>query len=177
MKKIILSAIVAVCSLTANAQVWMGGSLGFDMTDYEGRDNNETVFSIAPEVGYSLNENWDVAVALSFASTTNALGVKDANVTEFAVNPYARYTFAKAGQFGFFLDGGISFGSYKPKDVDATTSFYIGIKPGVKFAATDKITFVAHLGSLGYKTVKDTYNTFGFGVDNNTLLFGMYWAF
>ena len=30
MKKIILTALVAVASLSANAQVWIGGELGFN---------------------------------------------------------------------------------------------------------------------------------------------------
>lgn len=175
MKKIILSALVAVCALTANAQVWMGGSVGFGMTDYEATDKSQIDFKIAPEIGYTLNENWDVAVGLGFAQTNNYLGVKDANTTTFAVEPYARYTFAKAGIASFFVDGGISFGSVKPKNVDATTSFAVGICPGFKVALSDDVCLVTRIGKLGYETVKDTYNKFGFGVDNTTINFGLYW--
>ena len=177
MKKIILAAFVAASSLAANAQVWMGGSLGFDVTDYEDGAKSEMTVQVAPEVGYTLNENWDVAVALNLSMIQNGLGVKDANVTEFAVSPYARYTFAKSGIASFFVDGVLSFGSHKPKGVDATTSFGIGLRPGVKVALSEKVCLVSSLGQLGYKSVKDHYNKFGLGVDNTAINFGLYWAF
>ena len=68
MKKIILTALVAVASLSANAQVWLGGSLGFNYTKQSikgGSDASMTTFSIAPEIGYSLNDKWDLALALN----------------------------------------------------------------------------------------------------------------
>ena len=68
MKKIILSALVAVCAMTANAQAWFGGSVGFDMADGDAYAETETNFGIKPEIGYTLNENWDVAVGLGFTS-------------------------------------------------------------------------------------------------------------
>ncbi|MBQ0102652.1 MAG: outer membrane beta-barrel protein [Prevotellaceae bacterium] len=175
MKKIILSALVAVCAMTVNAQVWVGGSLGFDVKDYEGSDESQSTISLKPEVGYTLNDNWDVAVALGFTSISNAGGVKDKNLTEFTINPYARYTFAKAGIASFFVDGGISYGSVKPKGGDAQSTFTILVRPGVKVALSEKIGLVSHLGSLGYKTVEDSYNEFGLGVDN-MVDFGIYFG-
>lgn len=175
MKKIILSALVAVCAMTVNAQVWVGGSLGFDVKDYEGSDESQSTISLKPEVGYTLNDNWDVAVALGFTSISNADGVKDKNLTEFTINPYARYTFAKAGIASFFVDGGLSYGSVKPKGGDAQSTFTISVRPGVKVALSEKIGLVSHLGSLGYKTVEDSYNQFGLGVDN-MVDFGIYFG-
>lgn len=177
MKKIILAAIVAASSLAANAQVWVGGSLGFNVTDKDNADKSEMIFQVAPEVGYSLNENWDVAVALDLSMLQNVNGVKDDNVTAFEVSPYARYTFAKSGIASFFVDGVVSFGSYKPKGVDATTSFSIGLRPGVKVALSEKVCLVTAIGQLGYKSVKDEYNQFGFAVDNTAINFGLYYAF
>lgn len=178
MKKLFLAVAFVACAMGANAQVWMGGALGVDFMKPDGADKNQTTFTIKPEIGYTLDENWDLAIGLGFTSFANKNGVEElGNYTEFTVNPYARYTFATSGKLGFFVDGGFAVGSLKPKGVDATSSFYIGLNPGVKFAASDKITFVAHVGSLGYKTVKDTYSEFGLGVDNNNLSFGMYWSF
>ena len=68
-------------------------------------------------------------------------------------------------------------GFMKPKDVDSKTSVWVGLRPGIKFAASDKITLVAHLGSLGYKNVKDTYSQYGLNIDNNGLSLGLYWSF
>ena len=64
MKKILVAAVVAFSSLAANAQIWMGGSLGFDYTD---NDNSKavTTFTISPEVGYTLDEKWDLGLAIN----------------------------------------------------------------------------------------------------------------
>ena len=177
MKKIILSAIVAVCALSANAQFWGGGSVGFDVTDIKGRPESQMTLNIAPEVGYSINEKWDAAVALRFGLINNEGGRKDVNTTTFEVMPYARYTFAEAGIAKFFVDGYVGFGSVKPKGVDATTSFSVGVRPGVKVALSDDICLVSTLGNLGYKTEKDHYDKFGFNVDATTINFGIYFNF
>lgn len=177
MKRIILSAIVAVCALSANAQFWGGGSVGFDVTDFKGAPESQMTLNIAPEVGYSINEKWDAAVALRFGLLNNRNGIKDANVTTFEIEPYARYTFAEAGIAKFFVDGYVGFGSYKPKGVDATTSFSVGVRPGVKVALSDDISLVSTFGNLGYETVKDTYDKFGFNVDATTINFGIYFNF
>lgn len=178
MKKIVLTALVAVCALTANAQAWFGGSVGFNMYDNDGKNNEtETNFEIRPEIGYSLNENWDIAVGLGFSSWTNLLGIKDNNTTEFTISPYARYTFAKSGIASFFVDGGISYGSYKEKHADAQSTFEIAIRPGIKVALSDKVALVSHIGSFGYKSIEDEYDKFGLNVDNSAIDFGMYFSF
>ena len=90
MKKIILSAIVAVCAISANAQVWAGGKLGFTATSGDAYAETQTQVAIAPEIGYSINDKVDVAAAISLSLLNNRNGVKDANVTEFTVEPYVR---------------------------------------------------------------------------------------
>lgn len=183
MKKLFLAAAFVACSLGANAQMWMGGSFGLDFKNNQGdaktalNDETQTTFKIQPEFGYTLDEKWDLAIGLGFSSLTNSGGVKDANLTTFTVNPYARYTFATSGKLGFFVDGGVEIGVASPKEGDSKTAFFVGLRPGVKFAASDKITLVAHVGSFGYMSVQDQYNEFGLDVDNNGLSFGMYWAF
>ena len=113
MKKIILTALVAVASLSANAQVWLGGSLGFGHENVKDT-SKETTFTIAPEVGYKLNDNWDIAIGLGFGfeNYDPEKGVQ-IKTTSISVNPYARYTFAKAGIASFFVDGGFNVGHVK----------------------------------------------------------------
>jgi hypothetical protein len=177
MKKIILSAIVAVCAISADAQTWAGGSVGFNVRDIEGAPETQMDLTIAPEIGYSLNEKWDVAAAVKFGTISNRNGIKDNNVTTFEIQPYARYTFAEAGIAKFFVDGYFGFGSYKPKGFDATTTFALGVRPGVKVALADDVCLVSTLGNLGYKNVKDNYSEFGFNVDATTINFGIYFNF
>ena len=87
MKKFILAALVAVVSVSANAQFWAGGSVGFN-TSKSSIDGNELSkannFTLAPEVGYKLNDNWDVAVALEYAHRS---GKGIASQNGFAINP------------------------------------------------------------------------------------------
>ena len=111
MKKIILTALVAVASLSANAQVWLGGSLGFNYDKQSvkhGGSSSNTTFSIAPEIGYSLNDKWDLALALN----ESLISVKDGDtMNSFTINPYARYTYYTTGKVGFFVDLGFSVGT------------------------------------------------------------------
>lgn len=175
MKKLFVIAAMAICSLGANAQVWIGGGLDFECKDFDASDDNQISYSINPEIGYSLDEKWDVAIALGFGGVNNEGGKKDANYTKFSIKPYVRYTFAQVDKVGFFVDGCVDFTSKKPKDVDAVTTFGIGLRPGVKFAVADNLTLAAHFGGLGYETQKDSYSRFGFKLNNGVAL-SMYWS-
>lgn len=176
MKKFILAAMIAVSSLNANAQVWMGGSLGLNFTKPDGGET-VTTFTIAPEVGYSLNDKWDIALSLN----EQLISWDGETANSFSIAPYARYTFAKSGIASFFVDGGFGVGStdynngYKLHD--SRTSWFIGVRPGIKVALSNKVCLVSHLGWLGYENVEDSYSRFGFGVDNTAVDFGMYWNF
>lgn len=195
MKKIILTAIVAVASITANAQVWVGGSFGFKYQNAKiaGGELKTTSFTIAPELGYTLNDNWDLAIALEESFISNKDGE---NGNYFGVNPYARYTFAKTGKVGFFVDLGAKIGVQSndintaavgdytvqavTKNDDNTTSWGVGIRPGIKYAASDKVTFVASLGGFGFhqlKQGKDKISEVGLNYDGNALKFGVYYTF
>ena len=169
MKKIFVMAVMAAATLTANAQWWAGGSFGLDFssTGKFNDDKNTTSFEIAPEVGYNLTDKWAVAVALGFGTTNNtavnnswangADGIfsqQSINTTKleesntyFMVNPYARYTFYKTAPVSFFLDGGVGFKFFNHERGSQMT---VGIRPGISFAATKKLSLVASTGYLGY---------------------------
>ena len=55
-------------------------------------------------------------------------------------------------------------------------------KPDVAIALNNKLSFVAHVGFLGYESVKNVdtkekVNTFGLDLDGNALSFGLYYNF
>ena len=55
MKKAILTFVIAFAGIiTANAQVWLGGSLGFNTNKAEGQRG--TYLFLGPEVGYSFGD-------------------------------------------------------------------------------------------------------------------------
>ena len=156
MKKLFLAAFVAVVSLTANAQLWVGGELGYNYqrtTNHKvevGKANN---FSILPEIGYKLNDKLDVAVLIGYA-------------------------FAKAGNFSFFADGGFTYGNiHICGDDNSINAWQIAIKPGISYALSPKVSLVAHVGGIAYSYSKyDELKTNGFdlGVSGNNITFGAY---
>lgn len=169
MKKMFLMAAMAVASLTANAQVWVGGALGYDYDD--GYANANTI-TISPEVGYNLSDKWAIALDIDFS-----VNFGDGNTTtKFALAPYARYTFAKTGVASFFVDGGLNVGTEKMKGAPSQTTWGIGFKPGVSIALSEKLSLVTKIGVLGYQHYDGGRNQFGLGVDNQLVVFGAYYS-
>ncbi|MBQ9363034.1 MAG: outer membrane beta-barrel protein [Bacteroidaceae bacterium] len=186
MKKIILSAIVAVASLSASAQVYLGGTVGFNSSKIADGADNVTSFTIAPEIGYMFNEKWGVGLAIGYQTSNGSFDANgwsaQAKKSEksngaFAIAPYARFVFAKTGIASFFLDGGIGM---QFMNNSRGNIFQVGIRPGVKLSASEKVDFVAQLGTLGYAWASEKAgkgNAFGIGVDNTAVNFGVYYNF
>ena len=179
MKKLFLLFAAVVVSLTAGAQMYVGGEAGFWREWQKGA--NMTDFSIKPEVGYNLNENW--AIGMAFGYEYEYWDGKKMNT--FEVAPYVRYTYAKLGPVNLFLDGGFGFSTFKIKEKgvssDAQNAWSVGLKPGLSVNLTEKLSFIAHFGSLGYSDADGNNgfgrNGFGFNVNGNNLLFGMLYNF
>lgn len=175
MKKIFMIAALAVATLTANAQIYVGGSLGFENNKADKHADRLTSFSIIPEVGYNLDENWAVGIQLGYQSQEES---KDVTCSLFTIAPYARYTFAKVGVANFFVDGGIIFQSYG-SDYKGS-AFGIGVRPGVNFAVNEKVGVVAKLGYIGYTKNNDDLgggSNFGINADNTNLELGIFFNF
>ena len=173
MKKIVMMAVMAVAALSANAQVWVGGEVGFNTTKntikVNGYSTDKTTnnFTLAPEVGYNLNEKWAVAMKLGFIHAddnedlrgiiNDALPFEIGSIATnaFSINPYARYTFVKAGNFSVFADGGIAYANVHVNGMadyfKNVNQFKVGINPGVTYAISPKVSLVAHLGDLSYQ--------------------------
>lgn len=183
MKKFIISAIaVMMVAFTANAQVWVGGSINYanEKSTFKAGDTKVTeksgVFTIAPEVGYNLDENWAVAASLGLTFPKNA-----ANIT---FSPYARYTFYREGIVSLFGDGGLVFNCKKVKDADADWSYGIFVSPGIAVALNDQFSLVTRLGgiSYGWDTERDensryTESNFNVGLDLLIPSVGLYYSF
>ena len=171
MKKMIFMAMMAICAVSANAQVWIGGNLGYDFDKNNGVKTH--AISISPEVGYNLSDKWAIAANLDY---TYGKVVNAGSVNTFTITPYVRYTFAKAGMASFFVDGGLEGGVQKVEGFDAEGVFGIGFQPGVALQISPKVSLVTKLGCLGYRHTDD-HDQFGFGVNNETITFGAYYSF
>ena len=184
MKKTFAVALVAMMTMTVNAQVYVGGGVGFQTTSQDG--NSETFFKLVPEIGYNLDENWAVGIAVGYGehkTTLKSGNLKTtAKVKAFEIAPYARYTFAKFDKVNLFVDGTVGY-SHVDYAGAKTNSFALGLKPGVAVNLNDKLSFVAHVGFLGYQNDKvkgddKSTNTFGLNdLDGSNLSFGVYYNF
>lgn len=176
MKKLLLLLVIAVSAISAKAQVYVGGEVGF-WRDY---DKNETTFNLIPEIGYTLSDKWAIGTTIGY----EYLYKQGSKVNAMQIAPYARYTYATFGKVNLFLDGGFGFYTYKVKGDDSSyNSWELGIKPGLSVALSDELSFIAHCGFLGYRDADKGSRTsygkdgIGFDVDGNNLTFGLLFHF
>lgn len=171
MKKFLLVLAVAASSVAASAQVFVGGALGLNNTKSMGVE--VTNVTIAPEVGFALNDQWTLATTLSYTLSSPKNGL-DVSVFEF--NPYARLTAAKWGAVSLIFDGGVGLNWSKVEGSDSKFGWSIGIKPGLAVNLSKNVTFVTHLGALGYED-RANVETFGYNFNTTNVNFGVYYNF
>lgn len=185
MKKILMTLVAAFAAVSMNAQVYIGGSFAFEAWSSQklAGDKSETVFKIMPEIGYNLNEEWAIGTVIGYENNKfNGISLDGVNVpseSAFAISPYARYTFSNLGKVKFFVDGGFSFISATKAD---WTALSVGFTPGLAVNLTNNLSFVSHIGFVGYTLVNpdgDDNNTsmFGLSLDASDISFGLYYSF
>ena len=161
MRKLIFTLIAISFAAFANAQIYAGGSLSLKTNS----DAESTSISIAPEVGYVLNDKFSVGAALGLY-THSYKGYGSSNVL--SIKPYVRYTLLQAGPVSLFTDAAFTY--MKPKDYDG--SWEIGLYPGIAAPISGKLSAVAHIGAIAYNS--DT--SFCIGL-SNVASAGLYYSF
>lgn len=179
MKKVLLFAVMALASITASAQFYFGGQVGFSRN----ATDNVTSLIIAPEVGYDFNSQWAFGGVLDYEYRY----YDKQNLNIFEISPYARYKFARLAEdkLKFFVDCGVGFGVQKATHYDAGFVYHIGFRPGVSYSFNNHWCVVAHLGQLGWEGATDkatgSYgrkNQFTWNIFNwNDLRLGFYYSF
>lgn len=182
MKKILMTLVIALSAVTANAQWYLGGSVGVASIK-NGNADAETVYKFVPDFGYTINDDWTVGVAVGYqkgaCNLINGSFGQDTKTELLQINPYARYTVVKSKLVNVFLDGTVGLGSYK----DVGTEFQLGLKPGLAVNLNNKLSFVAHIGFVGFDSFSpkadgvDNSNKIGVDLNGNNLLFGLYYNF
>ena len=115
--------VAAFAALSMNAQndMYVGGSLGFSTTSYDGNNMGNT-FKILPEVGMKLDENWGIGVVVGYSNTKRtkeATGTVDLNSNAFTIAPYVRYTAFTFGNVNTRENNGIfNFTQYRSTFID-----------------------------------------------------------
>ncbi|MBP5258144.1 MAG: porin family protein [Prevotella sp.] len=178
MKKILMTLVSVVFAMTASAQVYVGGGMGISTTTVKvkGADSKDvTSYKFVPEVGYNFNDKIAAGVAFGWEGS-NKGGLKTVEV-----NPYARYTFVKSQYVNVFVDGGIGYKHVYGDDSDID-GLYVGFKPGVAVNLSNHLSFVSHIGFIGWEHLKDNdtkvkTDDWGVDVDGRNIVFGLYYNF
>ena len=143
MKKLFLVLAFAFAGIfTANAQVWLGGGLGAQI------EKNYTSISVSPEVGYAINDNWQIALGASYnfekiKPLTPDLNFQTKNFL--SLEPYVRYVATTIGdKFSLFFDLTGDFGLIDRSGWAAT------LRPGIAWMATEHWTAAFRFGFAGY---------------------------
>lgn len=179
MKKIYMTLVAAMFAVCASAQIYVGGNVGIASVD-NGHDD-ETVYSLLPEVGYKFNDNWAAGVMFGWSKgnlSNNAGSLSTSGLQNtFEINPYARYTFFHSDLVNVFCDGGFGYKHYN----GAGDKWSVGLKPGVELKLS-KFSLVAHVGFIGYEKndndgrAADT-SKWGLDFDGNNITLGLYYNF
>ena len=161
MKKIMLSLMMALVSVCASAQVYIGGTAGISSNKI-GDNDSKTAYKLIPEIGYQFNNK--------------IARVGDA--TTFTIAPYVRYTAVESKVVDLFFEGTIGYGSVSKGGGD----FYeVGIKPGLAVKLTKHVEFISKIGFLGYRGYSPeegkSSSTFGVDVDASNISFGAIYKF
>ena len=154
MKKLFLVLALAFAGIfTANAQVWVGGGLGASI------QKNHTSLSIAPEIGYAINDQWQVALGAGYGFNQTKVDVLGETITTntntLALQPYVRYVATTVGKFSLFFDLCGDFGL-----LDDARDYAVTLQPGIAWMATDHWTAAFRFGKVGYD--HNFYGTDGF---------------
>lgn len=81
MKKMLVLLVVVMAALSAHAQeMYLGGGISL----WRNTDLDKTSFSITPDVGYELSEQWALGIELAYAHKGEEI-----STNAFALAPYA----------------------------------------------------------------------------------------
>ena len=193
MKKLILLFAVVAISAQAFSQMFVGGSFGISFDKHKDESNDiskSTEFTLAPKVGYYLDDNLAFGAHLGFEtrSTTYFNGNADDSKSSrnlFTLAPFVRYHFMELGNLSIFAEPTLSlgFGGEKTETGNNTTrdadisKFGLYVVPALAYKVNDKIDIEAFFGYFGYTSEtdkegdnKDTYNSFGLNITSGLSL-------
>jgi opacity protein-like surface antigen len=171
MKKIALTSLLALFAVSgAHAADWfVGGSLGYNYDE-----DVATTWNISPEIGYHLDDKWDIGFQLNYSDSEDE--TINETLTEYGVGVFARYNIVSFGDFKI-LAKGTAFVSKTDAEVSGAdfdwTSYGIDVVPMVTYDISESFTLFAELNFLGAgfeKTTGDIEGTSaGFNFDSNNV--------
>lgn len=169
MKKRVMTAALALLSLSSYAQFYAGGTLGIatQTLKYDGESYTNSGYSISPELGYNINKTWAVGACLTAQYTVSGGG--DSDQTLVALSPYLRATFAQVGCVKFFTEGAFMYAYAKESDFDGESGWGVSLRPGILIALSEKFHLLGRTTLLEYSAVgsgDDKVSGTGFSINS-----------
>ena len=186
MKKIFLSVLaIAAMATTANAQLWLGGSVSFSHSDSKREMDNTKLsnpssnsFSFSPMVGFELNEQLSVGGKLNLSTRTDKSSASNGAIEDEQKNvvnsvsatPFARYKFAEFNKFGLVAEAGLPIGTALTKadngintQKSQQTSISLYVAPLLTYSLNDHFQLECGLNflslSANHSVTKDRDNS------------------
>ena len=197
MKKLFLTIAIAAASvLAANAQFFVGGTIGggfnINSKNYDGHDletTSEGGLSVGLKFGYSFTDKISVGLkgGINYGSGTLNNKITDVKTTDdilgWYVTPYFRYGFLNGDKFQFGIqadlniNGAVYSGDSYTEDL-SLVGVGINVKPFVAYNITNNLSVDAELNILGlgfnYQTnanddvYPEKYENVDFGLNINS---------
>lgn len=174
MKKLLMTLVAAFAvAISANAQVYVGG--GFSVQGNDDGNTTTTTYKFLPEIGYNFNSDWAAGVMFGWEGQTKG------HAKSIEINPYARYTFVHTKYINVFVDGSLGYGHVYNAGNDIDT-WSVGARPGIAVNLNEHLSFVSHVGFLGWQQRKDNNTSgkvskYGLDLDGNNIAFSLYYNF
>lgn len=103
MKKIMLSLAMALVSVCASAQVYIGGTAGISSNKI-GDGDSKTAYTLMPEIGYQFNNKWEAGLEIGIKKGEVCKLSPVGESTTFKVAPYVRYTAVETKLVNLFVE-------------------------------------------------------------------------
>ena len=187
--KIILIIIFVLFPFILNAQVFLGGNFGLNMSGGNLDNGNITTdkpstvsFNISPMVGKFLSEKVAVGALINFSfSQTNNNGAPEVinSSSTIGITPFLRYYAIRMDKFSIFGQGNVGFSySGSTSKVDGTstngpktTTLALTVMPGLSYDVSSKLSLETNINFLNFglnysvaKSGSDKNRTVNFGV-------------
>lgn len=179
MKKNLFLLIVVLLTTTSNAQLWIGGSVGFSHENSVDKANHNEVeetsnsISLSPMLGKDLNDKLSIGGEVDFIYASlkgpDAFSSKESkeSTSAFGFAPFARYSFVEFGKFRLVGEASLPvvFASFKERSgsviVGGSKSTTIGLsfEPLLTYSLNDRVSLECGLDFLSlnftHSVVKD----------------------
>ena len=203
MKKLLLSSVLAYFALLnviaqeketvsggfAQGDTYVSGTLNYTSNTISDTDYKDSEFTFSPSVGYFIDDNIALELALYVGSDSQDNGAgNESKYNSFGGGIGAVYFFTPDSKFSFTTGASLAYVSSKSefngiKSDDSYNVFSIGVLPGVSYFVSEAFALRASIGVLSYASGKSTTdgalasNTFNLNLDLSEVNFGLTYKF